>query len=92
MTKEADWRVAKVYADLASTPMTDEETQAMGIKRKERGRPVRTGGVEDRAVDAYLEDQEWEARERRLGRVPRSLLPAMDDAKMKDKEMDGRQW
>ena len=85
VAKETDWRVARAYADLASAPLTHEEVQALEIKRKELGGSPRSGNVEWRALDSYLEDNQWEARERRLGRVPRSLLPAMDDAKAAEK-------
>jgi hypothetical protein len=74
VAKETDWHVAKAYADLASTPVRGDEARLMEMKRKELGGPSSAGGVEERALDAYMDDQEWEARERRLGRAPRSLL------------------
>ncbi|TDL25492.1 hypothetical protein BD410DRAFT_784482 [Rickenella mellea] len=62
VTKEVDWRVARAYVALADDPC---EAAASAMKRKELGIPrdsdSKDGGeVEARAVDAYLEDEEWE--------------------------------
>ncbi|KAH7928075.1 hypothetical protein BV22DRAFT_1083679 [Leucogyrophana mollusca] len=75
VTKEADWRVAKAYVALADDP--DEEV-ACHIKCKEVG--TLTAGqnsLEYRAVDHYLEDQEWEEEQRRQGRVLNANLPSI---------------
>lgn len=77
VTKETDWRVASAYAALAAdaSPLEQEQWQA---KRKELGVASEPLGADSasgpaaRAVDAYLDDDEWEARERAAGRAPPS--------------------
>lgn len=69
LTKEVDWRVAKVYVALAETA-TPYHMDQHDLKRKELGSGNldrdRTGKgkgkLESMAVDAYLDDDEWEAR------------------------------
>ncbi|EEB89949.1 hypothetical protein MPER_11904, partial [Moniliophthora perniciosa FA553] len=68
LTKEVDWDVAKAYVALAEGQDAED---AYGMKQKELG----TGGggrstLEAIAVDAYLDDAEWEAEEIRAGRGP----------------------
>lgn len=68
LTKEVDWRVAKVYVALADTPELDadklmDEGKEGNVKRK-----LDISGLEGRAVDHYMDDAEWEERERREGR------------------------
>lgn len=75
VTKEVDWLVAKAYVSLAATDDDDDEIAAYEVKRKEEGESRRSrteGGVlESRAVERYLEDEEWEAHEIRQGRTPK---------------------
>ncbi|KAI6042976.1 hypothetical protein EDC04DRAFT_869651 [Pisolithus marmoratus] len=67
VTKEADWRVAKAYVALADDPEADVLFDA---KRKELGTDVNGSGLEARALDMYLEDEEWEKAQRAAGAVP----------------------
>ncbi|KAF9223882.1 hypothetical protein BS17DRAFT_705199 [Gyrodon lividus] len=61
LTKEVDWRVAKAYVALADDP---EEEVAYAVKFKEMGGTSAGGrNLQARAVDQYLEDQEWEWEE-----------------------------
>lgn len=71
MTKEVDFRVAKAYVSLADGDPT------METRTKESTKRARTGSgagdpdrLEERAVDQYLDDEEWEAEQRRLGQKP----------------------
>ncbi|KAG8872820.1 hypothetical protein FRB98_009345 [Tulasnella sp. 332] len=62
VTKEVDFRVAKAYVFLAGD-------DPMGTRTKESTKRSRSGGdlsgLEERAVDQYLDDEEWEAEQRR---------------------------
>jgi len=69
ITKEVDWRVAKAYVALAE----DEDLTQYDLKRKEMHiakATTRDSSLDQMALDGYLEDNEWEARERREGRYP----------------------
>ncbi|TFK87978.1 hypothetical protein K466DRAFT_489916 [Polyporus arcularius HHB13444] len=77
MTKEADRDVAKAYVALAGLP--DEEATAGDSKEYEtekalrKRRPYADAGLggsslEERAVDQFFDDEEWETRERAEGR------------------------
>lgn len=70
MTKEVDWRVARAYVLLEDGDKNGDEIEGnepAGVKEgkeylKEK-RAQREGfgeGVEGRAVDRYLDDDEWE--------------------------------
>ncbi|ESK86020.1 hypothetical protein Moror_9421 [Moniliophthora roreri MCA 2997] len=67
LTKEVDWDIAKAYVALAEG---QEAEDAYAMKQKELG----TGGgrsmLEAIAMDAYLDDAEWEVEEVRAGRGP----------------------
>lgn len=65
LTKEADWRVAKAYVALADDP--DEESW-YAVKCKETGANMNLMGLEARALDKYLEDEEWEKEQSRFGK------------------------
>ncbi|EIN03756.1 hypothetical protein PUNSTDRAFT_56015 [Punctularia strigosozonata HHB-11173 SS5] len=71
LTKEVDWRVARAYVAIADDP---EESRAHGLKGKEMGRgstmPGTADGLGDRAVDWYMDDEEWERRQLRGGKQP----------------------
>lgn len=70
VTKEVDWRVAKAYVTLADGD--DDESHDDGLKEDKEGKDFlgKRGnhdlgegsgeGVEGRAVDRYLDDDEWE--------------------------------
>ncbi|KAF8841786.1 hypothetical protein BDN67DRAFT_966675 [Paxillus ammoniavirescens] len=61
-----DWRVAEAYVALADDP---EEEGAYAVKLKEVGGTGAGGSnLQARAVDQYLEDQEWEEEQRKTGR------------------------
>ena len=88
ITKEADWRVAKVYVALADEEDLDEFRAQYDLKQKEnvgaqtgtqRGAGSHYSNLEMAALDRYLEDDEWEAGERREGRsatIPKFPLPS----------------
>ncbi|KAH8822962.1 hypothetical protein DL96DRAFT_1533646 [Flagelloscypha sp. PMI_526] len=62
LTKEVDWKVAKAYVALAESA-TDEDVERFDLKQKElsvSGLEKGKGRLESMAVDAYLEDDEWE--------------------------------
>lgn len=82
LTKEVDWRVAKAYVALADGA---EERDAHILKQKEMrstsvshswsaadGASNTSRELEMMAVERYLDDDEWEAQERRAGRSPRA--------------------
>ena len=70
VTKETDWGIAQAYVALAED--SDSEPDVMSFKiegeksQSGNGRAPRT--LEERAVDLYLDDDEWECRERAEGR------------------------
>jgi hypothetical protein len=81
VTKEVDWRVAQAYVALAE----DNEAGSSGSRGpggKEDGEKkegmdagsTRSEPLENRAVERYMDDEEWETQERAAGRgvcVPR---------------------
>ncbi|KAF8311044.1 hypothetical protein DL93DRAFT_2083702 [Clavulina sp. PMI_390] len=76
VTKEVDYRVARAYVALAEE-FSDSSDDGSGEKaKKARGRAgdvdsALTRNAEARAVDRYLEDEEWERNELRAGRPPK---------------------
>ncbi|KAI0322544.1 hypothetical protein OF83DRAFT_1049061 [Amylostereum chailletii] len=68
VTKEVDWRVAQAYVALAeSEPGRSDKYEG----EKKEFSPFPNGsseGLDSRAVDRYLDDDEWEEQERRAGR------------------------
>lgn len=64
LTKEVDWRIAKAYVALAESP---DEQQSFSAKQKESGLPAADVTLEGQAVAQYLDDEEWEQEQRRLG-------------------------
>lgn len=75
LTKETDWRVARAYVALADDA---DARAARGSKQKEMGAVATAarsgasgpGALEAMAVEQYLDDDEWEAAERKAGRIP----------------------
>ncbi|GJE96583.1 LysM peptidoglycan-binding domain-containing protein [Phanerochaete sordida] len=63
VTKETDWRIAKAYVALAEDGDSSAPGKAEGLKK-----PQADASVEGRAMDQYLDDDEWEAQQRREGR------------------------
>ena len=84
LTKETDWRVAKAYVALAEVdPNVDDEAdhsyedKLIEGEKKARNNHRVEESLEGRAIDRYLDDEEWEQRERREGRgvlIPRFPL------------------
>ncbi|KAI0076207.1 hypothetical protein K474DRAFT_1691494 [Panus rudis PR-1116 ss-1] len=83
LTKEVNYDVAKVYVALAEHD--GGEPSEASYEAKKEGLEMKGGSssgvgdstVEGRAIDRYLDDDEWEARERREGRavaIPRFPL------------------
>ncbi|KIK62411.1 hypothetical protein GYMLUDRAFT_242591 [Collybiopsis luxurians FD-317 M1] len=77
ITKEVDWRVAKAYVALAEEEDLDQFKAQHDLKQKENvgsklgtqmGAGSHFSNLEMLALDRYLEDDEWEGRERREGR------------------------
>jgi hypothetical protein len=64
VTKEVDWHVAKAYVALAESPDNGLSVE----KRKESTLSGSFGGdLAIRAVDMYLDDEEWERNEINAG-------------------------
>lgn len=86
LTKEADWRVAKAYVAVASLSDSDDDVNGVPkpkedhvdeLKARLNAEGEGSRSLEARAVDRYLDDEEWEERERRGGRgvvIPRFPL------------------
>ena len=75
VTKETDWRVAKAYVALAQEPDPCAKEKPDNLGRGLRKLPASGGSpqkgiLENDAVEQYLEDAEWEERERKDGRGP----------------------
>ena len=76
MTKETDRDVAKAYVALAGLPdgdiMKEHEKETANGLRKRRVRTSEDGlgesRLEERAMDHYFDDGDWESRERAEGR------------------------
>ncbi|KAG6334224.1 hypothetical protein ID866_4868 [Astraeus odoratus] len=66
LTKETDWRVAKAYVALADDP---EEEVVHAMKCKEMRVGVDGVTLDARAVSMYLDDEEWEEEQRKVGKV-----------------------
>jgi hypothetical protein len=100
LTKEVDWRVARAYVALAEdgpSPADEDASFLRAVKAKEAGMPVPPvhAGLEGRAIDAYLEDNEWEANLREESSAQASLgVPpkTVKDEKAKVTWGTGRLW
>lgn len=103
LTKEVDWRVAKAYVALADAPggediIAPDEGKVEGTEKVEKKVLVRdpyTGvesslNLETRAIDRYLDDDEWEERERRAGRDV--SIPKFPLFEAKGKKPERRSW
>jgi hypothetical protein len=75
VTKEVDWHVAKAYVALAERP----DNVGLSAEKRKEGSPVGPptappvssvsgGDLTLRAVDMYLDDEEWERNEINAGR------------------------
>jgi hypothetical protein len=70
VTKETDNRIAQAYVALAEDSDSEPDVaslKAEGEKESRRVAPKRIT-LEERALDRYLDDDEWERRERVEGR------------------------
>ncbi len=70
VTKEADDGIAQAYVALAEDSDSEPDVaslKAEGEKESRRVAPTRIT-LEERALDRYLDDDEWERRERAEGR------------------------
>jgi hypothetical protein len=81
VTKETDEGIAQAYVALAED--SDSEPDVASLKIEGEKKPqlgtARTRTVEERAMNRYLDDDEWERRERAEGRgVHIQRLPRFD--------------
>lgn len=66
VTKEVDWRVAKAYVAVADHDDehvdidSDNAKEAKALQEKDTRQLRRGEGLEGRAVDRYLDDDDWE--------------------------------
>jgi hypothetical protein len=70
VTKETDGGIAQAYVALAEDSDSEPDVASLkveGEKESRRVAPKRTT-LEERALDRYLDDDEWERRERAEGR------------------------
>jgi hypothetical protein len=67
VTKETDGGIAQVYVALAEDGDSEPDVKAEGEKGSRRVAPTPIT-LEERALDQYLDDDEWERRERAEGR------------------------
>ena len=86
LTKEVDWRVAKVYVALADEPGEAEEFDR---KLKEGGVSGAQSNLEARAIGIYLDDDEWEERNRRRGIM---RFPPVDNKTLGCEKDSGHRW
>ncbi|KAI0254949.1 hypothetical protein BJV78DRAFT_1350650, partial [Lactifluus subvellereus] len=75
VTKETDWGIAQAYVALAEDSDSEPDVTSLKLEGAEKksqqgiGRAARTRtALEERAVDRYLDDDEWERQERAKGR------------------------
>lgn len=66
VTKETDWGVVQAYVALAEDSDSEPDIKIEGEKSQSGKVPRR---LEERAVDLYLDDDEWERRDGRKARV-----------------------
>ena len=102
VTKEVDWRVAKAYVALAQD---SDPSEVLENKEKPSNREgglrmtpgsgsvnsSQKGILESDAIDRYLEDSEWEERERKGGRSPVIHKFPWDSFGQKTREIPGGQ-
>ena len=100
VTKEVDWRVAQAYVALADDEAGPSDRTSLNRKafEKEKDEPAQdppSTRLEGRAVDSYLDDDEWEEHERRAGRGVRieRLRTTSGSARGEDnKKASGWSW
>ncbi|KAF9532568.1 hypothetical protein CPB83DRAFT_846988 [Crepidotus variabilis] len=97
LTKEVDWRVARVYVALADDPSTQDE--AYGKEAYEKGiegkksKSNDSDGMEYLAIERYLDDMEWEEGEKKAGRnakLPKFPYADFGEASSSSKVSPGR--
>ena len=86
LTKEADWRVAKAYVALAGETSEEEEfdrKRKEGMESGNHRHGVGNSTVEERAVEKYLDDEEWEVRQKKEGgQIGLPRFPFADESKV----------
>lgn len=70
LTKEVDLRVARAYIALADGDPAERDTKLKEMGAGHSAACSSASRMERYAVEQYLEDEEWEANERRAGRSP----------------------
>lgn len=69
VTKETDHAITRAYIALAESSVSGRSHYSDGKEGKvDSGAARDPGCVDERAIDQYMDDEEWEARERREGR------------------------
>lgn len=69
VTKETDWGIVQAYVALAEDSDSEPDMTSLKIEGEKSQSPRRGTTLEERAVDLYLDDDEWERREGRRARV-----------------------
>lgn len=91
VVKETDWRIAKAYVALA------ENGDSSSLSKEDMHKKVQQdSSVEGRAMDQYLDDNEWEAQQRRESRgvhiPPFPYAARSNTGKGKTSEVSSSQW
>lgn len=70
VTKETDGGIAQAYVALAEDSDSEPDVASLKAEGEKESRRVASKGItlEERALDRYLDDDEWERRERAEGR------------------------
>ena len=70
VTKETDKNIAQAYVALAEDSDSEPDIASLKAEGEKQSRRVvqTTTTLEERALDRYLDDDEWERRERAEGR------------------------
>lgn len=76
--------MARAYIALADGEDAERDAKMKEMGTKHSGPCAGTSRLERYAVEQYLEDDEWEANERRAGRQPR--LPSLPSSSAASKD------
>lgn len=71
MTKEVDHSIARAYVALADGNSDEDLSEVKKKSAPDSNASNSAQGLEGRAVDRYLEDDEWEAQQRAQGLLPK---------------------
>ncbi|KAF8575232.1 hypothetical protein K439DRAFT_1398422 [Ramaria rubella] len=69
VTKEVDWRVAKAYVALAQEEDDDAKAKENLEAIKAASKALNDRALEAKAIDQYLDDDEWETRQGGSGEI-----------------------